>query len=250
MKVIIDKLAIEYEDTGTGPVILALHGWGDSLKTFDHIASELSEKYRFVRLDLPGFGGSELPPVTWDLQNYVDLVGAFINKLDLKVDLLIGHSLGGRVAIKGLSVGTFRPHRVVLIASAGILKSRSARNRAFKAAAKAGKLVTMIPPLSLWRRQLRTRLYYASGSDYLNAGPLAKTFIKIISEDLLPPARTIKQPVLLIWGSNDTDTPVADGQQLASAISGAKFEIIPGAGHFVHQEQTERVAALIEDFDR
>lgn len=247
MKVIVDNLALEYEDFGSGPVILALHGWGDSLKTFDLVAADLT-KYRFVRLDLPGFGGSELPPKAWTLQNYVDLVSAFIKKLDLSVDVLIGHSLGGRIAIKGLSTGAFKPGKVVLIASAGILKSRSAKNRAYKAVAKAGKFVTLIPPLSLWRRQLRSSLYKASGSDYLNAGPLKKTFVNIISEDLLPAAQTIKRPTLLIWGSSDTETPLTDGSQLSQAIAGSKLTVIPGASHFVHQEQADRVASLIKEF--
>ena len=60
MKIIVKNLAIEYRDEGTGPVALFLHGWKDNLHTFDPLMPFLSDKLRIIRLDLPGFGESEI----------------------------------------------------------------------------------------------------------------------------------------------------------------------------------------------
>jgi pimeloyl-ACP methyl ester carboxylesterase len=248
MKVIVENLAIEYEDSGRGAVVLALHGWGDSHKTFDPLIAALGSGYRVVRLDLPGFGGSEAPHEVWELEDYIRLVETFVNKEKLAIEVLIGHSFGGRIAVKGVAEGALKPSKIILIASAGIIKSTSFRNRSFMMAAKTGKALTLIPPLSLWRRQLRSKLYDASGSDFLSAGPLSKTFLKIVAEDLLPFASRIKRPTLLIWGSDDAQTPLEDGKKLSAAIDGSELFVIPGAAHFVHHEQPNQVAAKIKEF--
>ena len=74
MKVIVNNLATEFEDEGTGPVLLFLHGWKDSLKTFAPLVPGLASDYRVVRLDLPGFGGSEMPSRPWSVSDYVAFV--------------------------------------------------------------------------------------------------------------------------------------------------------------------------------
>ena len=97
MKIIVQNLATEYLDEGNGKVVLFLHGWQDNLHTFDSLASLLSPTWRIVRLDLPGFGKSEVPKETGELDNYVQFVKDFINKLDIHVYALVGHSFGGQL---------------------------------------------------------------------------------------------------------------------------------------------------------
>jgi pimeloyl-ACP methyl ester carboxylesterase len=248
MKCIVEQLATEYQDEGGGPCILMLHGWQDQLHTFDAITGILTRTHRVVRLDLPGFGSTERPKEVWGVDEYVQFVADFITKLDLHVDVLIGHSFGGRIAIKGIATKHLQPRTLVLIASAGIAKRRTIRHTALGVVAKVGRAATSIPGISRWKKTLRRRLYGAIGSDYFRTGPLRETFLKVISEDLSGSAREITTPTLLIWGAHDTATPVTEGQQLSQLIPHARLTVLPNVGHFVHQEYPSEVSTYIMDF--
>lgn len=259
MKIIVQNLAVEYQDTGAdsprrslqnsaGKTILFLHGWQDDLHTFDALASLLSETYRVIRLDLPGFGQSEMPKEVWDLDNYAEFVKNFIKKLNIQVDTLIGHSFGGRVIIKGVSTKNLHVHKIILINSSGIAKNKTLRNLVLKTGAKIAGIITYIPPLIFWREKLREKIYKFIGSDYLESGAMKETFLKIIAENLTESAKKITVPALLIWGADDTETPLSDGKLFSRLIPNSKLEIINGSGHFVHQENSKDVAKLIQEF--
>lgn len=246
---IVDGVDVRFQDGGTGPLVLLLHGWGDTLATFDKLIPELGEK-RFVRLDLPGFGGSELPGELWDVSQYAAFVRHFLDKFGVaEPSVLVGHSFGGRVAIKGIASGLFKPKQLVLIASAGVVARGGARRGVFSLLAKAGKFLTAFPPLSLFRERLRRRLYRLAGSaDYLQAGAMKETFLKVVSENLKADAEKIKIPTLLVWGERDTETPLAEARILEKTIGGARLDIIPEAGHFVHRDMLKETAERIKAF--
>ncbi len=245
MKAIVQGLAVEYHDEGEGEILLFLHGWKDDLRTFDGLVP-LLPSHRIIRVDLPGFGGSERPKEVWDMNDYARFVGDLIEKLGIRVDVAVGHSFGGRVIIKGAErIGA---RKIVLIGSAGVAKGRTLRNRLIKALTKVVGLVSYLPPLIFFRERMRRKLYSSIGSDYLDAGPLKGTFVKVVSEDLVETARSIRVPTLLIWGSEDRETPSSDGQRLNDAIVNSRFEVIAGAGHFVHRDDPGKVAELIRQF--
>ncbi|MEK7608247.1 MAG: alpha/beta hydrolase [Patescibacteria group bacterium] len=248
MKIIVQNLAVEYQDEGAGKIVLFLHGWHDNLHTFDSLVSLLSPTLRIIRLDLPGFGNSETPKEAWDLDHYVRFVEDFTRKLNIQVDALVGHSFGGRITIKGEAAENLHAQKIVLIGSAGITKNRIFLSSLFKILAKVGGLIAYVPPLVFWRKGLRKRMYDFIGSDYLNAGALKKTFLKVISEDLSENAKKITAQTLLIWGGDDTETPLSDGKRLSRLIRNSKLEVISGAGHFVHREKHREVARLIREF--
>lgn len=248
MKIIVQNLAVEYRDEGEGKVILLLHGWQDNLRTFDAIAQILSETNRVIRLDCPGFGQSETPKETWNLDDYVVFVKNFIQKLNIQVDILVGHSFGGRIAIKGAATNNLQPAKIILINSAGIAKSKTLRNFILKILAKIGNVLISISPFVFWRGKLREKFYKSIGNDYLNAGAIREIFLKIIAEDLAGNAKKINIPTLLIWGENDNETPLSDGKLFSQIIPNSKLEIINNTGHFVHQEKPEEIAKLIQEF--
>lgn len=249
MNVIINDIAVEYRDDGDGPVMLFLHGWQDDLHTFDAIAETLKNKWRIISVDLPGFGMSEMPKFAWDLAAYAEFVKDFVEKLSITPDILVGHSFGGRIAIKAVATKLLYSRKLILLASAGISKTNTPRNLFFAAIAKMGKLITLIPPFYFWRNQLRRKLYAWTGSDYLQSGPLLQgIFLNIIKEDVRFIAAQINIPTLLVWGKQDTETPISDGKRLAEIIPDATLEIIPGAGHFIHRQYPARVAELIQNF--
>ena len=248
MNIIVQNLAVEYQDDGVGKVILFLHGWQDDLHTFDVLATFLSQKNRVVRLDFPGFGRSETPAEAWDLDDYVRFVSDFIKKLDIQVDVLVGHSFGGRIIMKGIATEKLRARKLVLIGSAGIARRHTARNTILWILAKLGWLIISVPPLIFWRDKIRKQVYGLIGSDYLDAGTLKETFLNIISEDLGECAKKIITPTLLIWGADDTETPLSDGERLSRLIHNSKLKVIDGAGHFVHRERPQETARLIQAF--
>ncbi len=226
--------------------MLLLHGWQDSLHTFDSLTPLLCGDYRVIRLDLPGFGESEMPREAWHLDDYAGFVADFIGKLGVRVDVMVGHSFGGRVVVKGTATGIFSVDKIILIASAGVAERNEFRALFFHALAKIGRLVTAMRPLTLLREPLRRYLYgHVGSSDYLFAGSLKETFLNIIREDLSVMAKNIVRPTLLIWGSDDTETPLQEGRRLATLIPNSTLEVISGAGHFVHREKPREVAALI-----
>jgi len=248
MKTIVNGLAVEYMDQGKGPIAIMMHGWKDDLHTFDAIVPVLADRHRIIRPDLPGFGGSDMPKEAWHLDDYAKFVKAFADKLGVNADVLIGHSLGGRITIKATASSVVKPQRIVLIASAGIAKRTTARNIVLRGIAKTGKAATAIWPLSIFRHPLRRKLYENIGSDYFAAGALKETFLNVVGEDLQSAASQITIPALLIWGNDDMTTPLQDGKRLQTLIKGSRLEVVEGAGHFVHMEHSNRVARAIEQF--
>jgi pimeloyl-ACP methyl ester carboxylesterase len=250
MKVIVEGLATEYRDEGEGPIILMLPGWLNSISNFDSLVSRLAGRYRIVRLDLPGFfrEGTEMPPEAWGVQRYAQFVAAFVEKIGLTEYVLLGHSFGGRVTIQGVADGFLRPQKIILIASAGVAKTRTFRNRVFTSVAKLGKMFLYVPPFFFWRKELRRRLYKMLGSDYFAAGPMKDTYLTVIREDLQEHAKRIIVPALLVWGSEDRMTPLRDGKLFSSLISNARLEVLEGIGHSPHVDSADEVARLVQDF--
>lgn len=248
MKLIVQNLAIEYQDQGSGEVLLFLHGWRDNLQTFDFLTEKLSQNWRVIRLDLPGFGKSEMPKNDWTLDDYVNFVQHFTNKLNLKVNAYVGHSFGGRIIIKGLAKNKLLSKKVVLIGSAGIAKNKSLRNFSILIVSKIAKIITFIPPFIFFREQLKRKMYHYLQSDYYESNQLKQTYQNIISEDLQKAAEKIHLPTLLIWGENDKATPITDAKKFANLIKNSKLTIIPNSGHFVHQEKVAEIYEEIRKF--
>ena len=249
MKLIVNKLAINYYTAGKGKIVLLLHGWQSDSQAFNSLAKKLSKHFRVIVPDLPGFGGSDTPGSDWNLDSYINSVNQFLMKLKVKdVYAIVGHSMGGRISLKAVGSGQLVPKKLVLIGAHGIRESRSLRNRMFWLAAKTGRAATKPLP-NRYREALRRRLYRASGStDYLAAGNLRQIFKNIIEEDVRPEAAMINTPTLLIYGKNDTVTPPHYGRIFQQLIPRARLEIVAEAGHFAHHDQAERVGQLIEQF--
>ena len=247
MKVIVNGLATEYQDEGHGPVILMLHGWGNTLHIFDALIPALVKNRRIVRLDLPGFGATERPASPWGVEEYARFVGAFCEKLRLDVDVLIGYSLGGRIVIKGLSHGILSSHRAVLIAAAGVAERTTVRNQVFSAIAKIGKVLLWPLPKNVYQ-SARRLLYVQTGSDYLTIGSMSETMRKVVQEDLSSNAAGVSVPTLLVWGEHDVVTPLSEGRKLNRLIRESQITVIPDTSHFVIIENPSRVAELIHDF--
>jgi pimeloyl-ACP methyl ester carboxylesterase len=248
MQVVVDSLLTHYEVRGEGKVILLLHGWADSAAGLSSLQKALSEKYKVVALDLPGFGTTQAPKSVWGLSDYAQFVAHFLDKIAVKdVSVIVGHSNGGAMAIRGLGEGTLKADKLVLLASAGIRGVYKGRLKALRIVTKIGKALSSPLPKSV-KRRLRAKVYKTVGSDMLVAEHLQETFKKVVTDDVREDAAKISQPVLLIYGETDEQAPVWYGEAYHQIMSNSTLEILPGAGHFVHLDRPEEVHKAVREF--
>ena len=243
MNIRVDDYNICYKITGEGDeTVVILQGWGTDLGVYDSVASSINEKYRVVQFDLPGFGGSDEPREAWNVDAFADFFCKFMEALEIKKAILIGHSYGGRVIIKLAARESlpFEIDRIVLIDSAGVLPKRSfsqkMKIRRYKILKKILnlKLVYFLFPelIDDWRSR-------QGSADYRNATPMMRNcLVMAVNEDLTPLLPKIKQETLLIWGDKDTATPIGDAKIMDEMIPNSGLAVIPGTGHFSFLEQT------------
>lgn len=248
MQVVVNNLLTHYEKQGTGPVVLFLHGWGDSLQTFASLVTLLKKDYSCVTVDLPGFGGTNQPPTAWSVADYAQFVADFIKKIDIKdLQAVVGHSNGGTISLYALAHGLLYAEKLILLASAGIRSEDSFKKGVYKVIAKIGKQVSRLFPKKI-QQKLRRTLYTTAGSDILISPELEETFKKVIRYDIQADARKVQQPALLVYAEDDRATPARYGQKLEAAIPNATLTVLPNGGHFIHQTQIEVVAKQVREF--
>jgi pimeloyl-ACP methyl ester carboxylesterase len=240
-------LKTRYLVAGSGPPVLVLHGWGASIEAVYPIVTGLSPVATAHALDLPGFGESEAPPRTWDVEDYQAFVAAFMDELAIEAPTIVAHSNGGRVAIRMTATEPDRASRLVLVDSAGIRPKRTLRWYRRVGMAKAGKYAARF--LGSPGERLRERLVgRAASADYLAAGAMRPTLVKLVNADLRPFMPSIRVPTLLVWGSEDTDTPLSAAHEMERLIPDAGLAVLEGAGHFSYLDQPARFARIVSHF--
>ncbi len=235
---------------GEGQPVLALHGWGATLNSFWPVAERLgSLGYQVHMLDLPGFGQTDLPPRPWGVADYVRFVVAYLDALDLKRVAVLGHSFGGRIALMLAAEHPERVSKMVLADSAGLRAPLSIKHHLRNWLARSARKTLDVLRLHAWRDRLQTSYNrrYAS-EDYLTAGPLRETFVRVIQEDLASYAERVSAPTVLIWGDQDKDTPLWQGRRLEQLIPDAGLVVFQGAGHFSYLERLNDYIRIVDHF--
>ena len=251
MTVDIDGLKIEYTVEGSGDIpVLLLHGWGCTYDVYRGIISALSDRCRLVALNFPGCGNSEIMPSPWTVDDYCTLVLHFIESLGLENPVLIGHSHGGRVIMKLAGSGMLRPPKIVLLDAAGLIPKKSLRQRVRARSFKVIKGALSLPVIKNYSAPLldKARRHYGS-ADY-NAAPevLRKTMVSLVNTDLRALLPAVSCPTLLIWGENDTATPLSDAETIKSLIPDCGLCVIKGTGHFSFCEKPFEAHAILRSF--
>jgi pimeloyl-ACP methyl ester carboxylesterase len=240
-------LRTRYLVRGVGPPVLVLHGWGASIEAVHPIVAGLVAVATVYALDLPGFGQSEVPPTPWGVEEYQAFVVAFMDALSIEAPTIVAHSNGGRIAIRMAATEPARASRLVLVDSAGIRPKRTLRWYRRVGLAKVGKYAARF--LGSPGERLRTRLVgRAASSDYLAAGAMRPTLVKLVNADLRPHMPAIAVPTLLVWGSRDADTPLSAAREMERLIPDAGLVILEGAGHFSYLDQPARFARIVSHF--
>ncbi|XOB42287.1 MAG: alpha/beta fold hydrolase [Candidatus Nealsonbacteria bacterium] len=246
--IIIDNLKINYKTTGSGPVILILHGWPASSDSWLRVMESLSRVgYQVICPDLPGFGKSDTPLQSWSIANYVEWLMGFVSVLKLDKFILLGHSFGGRIAVKFSAKYGDKIKCLILCDSAGIRPKLDAKSTAIYKMVQIGNSVFAFGFLLKIKDVLRNILYFfIKNRDYVKAkGVMKETMTKVVNEDLTSYLPKIKNKTLLIWGKKDKLVPIEYAYQFKDKIKDSRLEIIPGVGHSPHFRASERLTEII-----
>ncbi len=230
MHITVNGIETYYDIVGDkGDHVLMLPGWSAKKELYRCVADTLSSGYRVILVDLPGFTGQTPEPSdAWDVDGFADFVIDFIKALGISSLSVIGHSFGGRIIIKMMNKPSlpFEVKKLVLIDAAGI------RHQPSKKALQKQKLFKIAKKFMSEKQQEKYRKTHGS-ADYRNASPLMRMcLVKAVNEDLTELIPNIKAETLLIWGTNDTATPISDGEAMEKMIEGSGLVRLEGAGHF------------------
>jgi pimeloyl-ACP methyl ester carboxylesterase len=231
------------------PPIILLHGFGSSLHTWDAWAGQLAEHWRVVRYDQPGCGLSPPDPAA----DYSDaraqaLLLTLLDALAIERAIVIGHSLGGRIAWAFAAAHPARIARLVLVAPDGFASPGFEYGKAPKVPAIM-QLMRWVLPRALFRMTLLPAYAHPSTLDAallsryhdLLRAPDARAAMldrmrQILLVDPLPQLRSIDTPTLLLWGEADRMIPFANAADFRDAIANARLVSIPRTGHVPQEE--------------
>ena len=253
------------ETWGDGePVVLALHGWRRTHADFAPSLGPGPARHpgasgtalvalRTVAPDLPGFGATPAPPRAWGSEEYAEAVAPLLETTGGRGTggpgaapppraVVVGHSLGGRVAVR---LAARRPDLVgALVLSGAPLVPRAAPRRsplAFRVARRLHRA-----GLVGEARMERARHRYGSADYRAATGVMRDVLVRLVNERYEDALSALRCPVELLWGDDDEEAPVQTAESLAAAIPGAHLEICAGAGHLVPLTAPLALRAAVE----
>jgi len=247
---------VYWEQVGSGNTeILLLHGWGCDAELMRPVAEKLKDCARITMIDFPGNGKrSGRPPEPWGVPEYAECLTELMDRIQVGKCHVIAHSFGGRVAAWIAAREPERFRRIILTGAAGIpgRPTEEGRKRAEKyqrikrmneALRKTGVLAPLADSL-----QKKAREKYGSRDYNALDDEMKKTFVKIVNQDLTPLYEQICSSVLLIWGTEDTETPLWMGQEMEKRIPDAGLVVLEGGTHFAYLEQLDRFCLIARQF--
>lgn len=246
MKKILNGLQITYrysKNQNSTDTILLLHGWGGSLNSFRYLEKSLIQKgYSVLTIDFPGFGGSQQPPETFTITDYYKIVSELLEQENLKKVNVVAHSFGGRVAILLASLEPSKINKLVLVGSAGVKPKFSI--------SKKLKILKYKTLKKLKEKGIVKRDLTCYGSEDYKAMPknLKQVFNNIVNTDLSGYAKDILAPTLLIWGTNDKDTPFYMAKKLNKLITDSAIIRFEQCGHFCYLEKPNDFEKIVINF--
>lgn len=244
--VLIDDINMNVEIGGNGSNnILLLHGWGQSTKSFTGIDKYLHNYFKVYNIDLPGFGLSDKPPYPFNTEDYAHVIKKIIDYYEIHNPIIIGHSFGGRVAIKYAFLYK-DVKKLILIDSAGIVHKKKLSYYIKVYTYKLVKKILSLPFLKKYRHKILSKF---GSNDYKNADNfMKKVLINVVNEDLRDEMKDINCPTLLFWGTNDDVTPLSDAYIMKEYFPDAGLVKIPQAGHFSYLDNMPFFLKVLDEF--
>jgi len=256
---------LRYYVGGAGPPLVLVHGLGGAAANWTLVAPALATRHRLLVPDLPGHGGSSPLAVAPTLNPFADAVAAIAAREGMLPASVVGHSMGGVIALR---LAIRRPdavHAVVLAAPAGISSTERRAELAFAivAAMKPGRIVAPLRGAIARSRLLRAIVFgYWEVFDTAAFSPLAvDAFLSapaihsdvesagwaLLADDPRTDLDRVSCPRFVLWGARDHLVPVADGIEYARRL-GAPLRVISGCGHLLIGERPDACADAILAF--
>lgn len=255
MTVTINQSDIWYELSGQGKSnVLLLHGWGCDHTLMKPVGDALANEFRILIPDFPGHGQSPEPHEPWSVSDFADVILKLLESLDFLPTAVIAHSFGCRVAAVLAAQHPELFSRMVFTGAAGIRPPISAEKAAkqsrYQSLKKYARFMQNIPGLKPLGDRFQENLIQKYGSrDYAALSPeMRKTFNQIINEDLSSLYPRIRQSTLLLWGDEDTETPLWMGEKMKEMIPDAGLVILEGGDHFAYLKQIQRFNTIVKHF--
>jgi len=264
---------VSFVRAGSGPVLLLLHGIGNNCSTWATVAGRLAETHTVIAPDLLGHGTSDKPRGDYSVAGHANVVRDLMSVLDIERATVVGHSLGGGIALQFAYQFPERCERLVLVSSGGLGPELSAGLRA--ATLPGAELVLraltgVSGPLRLGFSAL-DRVGQATGlqrvRDLAEAGDALlalkdvearRAFLRTLrgvvdargqsvsALDRLYLAHAV--PMLVIWGSRDPIVPALHAETVRRLVPNARVEVFRGAGHWAHLDDPDRFCEILFDF--
>ena len=262
---------LSYLDSGDGPAVLFIHGLLGSHRNWSHLVDTLNTDHRVLAPDLFGHGASAKPMGDYSLGAHAATLRDLLDRLGIDRVTLVGHSLGGGIAMQFCYLFPERVERLVLVSSGGLGRSVSPLLRS---ATLPGAEWVLPLIASSWVRgraeavgRTLARMGWRASSDvteaWLGLTSLAdadsrRAFLATTRSVIDPGGQTvtahnhlpmaIEIPTLVVWGTRDRMIPTWHATTAHQAIAGSRVELFEGAGHFPHLDEPERFAELLRDF--
>ncbi|MEA3295585.1 MAG: alpha/beta hydrolase [Patescibacteria group bacterium] len=225
--------------------LIILHGWQSSKEKWEKVKNVLQKQQQVIVPDLPGFKKETRLKQIWDLDDFVKWFEKF--SLNKGKFFLLGHSFGGRIAIKFAIKHPDKIKALILVDSAGIIPDIK-HKKITKFIIYAQK-ISFLPFYNFFRKMFYK--YILKTTDYVEAEKvpyLAETFKNVIAQDLTKYFSEIKVPVFIVWGDKDKLTPVSDAYIMNKKIKNSKIQIFKNIGHSPHIEIPKILATKIQKY--
>jgi len=229
--------------------IVILHGWYSSKERWQKVKEIIEKEGIKVEIpDLPGFKEETRLNNPWCLDDYLNWTEKFIEDKKNSGELtepffLLGHSFGGRVAIRFAIKNPEKLKGLILLSAAGI----KPKENFIANSSLIFKQLYFLPGYGLFRKFFYK--FILRKTDYIKLeGTMKETFKKVISEDLGDLLSEIKAETLILWGEKDNVTPLSDACFMKEKIINSKLEILKGLNHTAYFENPEIVGPKILDF--
>ncbi|HEY9415582.1 MAG TPA: alpha/beta hydrolase [Pseudonocardia sp.] len=256
---------------GSGPPLVLIHGIGDSSATWESLIPMLARDHLVIAPDLLGHGDSDKPRADYSVAGFANGVRDLLGVLGIRRATLIGHSLGGGVAMQFAYQFPERTERLVLVCSGGAGPDVSIALRALTLPGAQASLRLLRLPTARFQlgaaitllRMFDTALGQDAPDlmravDALPDSTSRAAFIRALRAVVDWRGQVITMldrcyltagvPTMLVWGSRDAVVPVSHGYRAHSAMPGSRLEVFEGAGHFPFHTDPERFVATLRDF--
>ncbi|HIQ27639.1 MAG TPA: alpha/beta hydrolase [Sulfurovum sp.] len=221
------QLSYELMNPSKKKVLLVLHGWGSNKEIMKQAFGNTLSDFKHIYLDLPGFGKSNNDMIL-TTESYGHIVQLFLEALDVKVTIAMGHSFGGKVST------LLDTPCLVLLSSAGIVTVKPWSVKVKIATFK------LLKPLGM--KKIR-ELFVAPDAQGMSH-EMYETFKNVVDEDFENSFLKSKSKTLCFWGKEDTATPLYTGEKIAGLIDNAEFYPLDG-DHFFFLQHSDFIAQTI-----